>query len=156
MENLTHWKKLENPEYLGAYSLEPGQDLTVTIEKVERKDIVGTGGKTEECTVAQLKGQKPIILNVTNCKMISKIHGTPYIENWKGKKVTLYVAKIRAFGEDGVECLRVRNKAPELPELTPDHPKWNGAMEALANGSVSVDQIRQEFKLTAKNEKLLK
>lgn len=28
MENLTHWKKLTNPDYLGAYALQPGEDLT--------------------------------------------------------------------------------------------------------------------------------
>ena len=26
----THWKKLENPDYLGAYALQPNQDLIVS------------------------------------------------------------------------------------------------------------------------------
>jgi len=36
MEKKTHWRKLDNPNYLGAYSLLDGQtkELTVTIEKV--------------------------------------------------------------------------------------------------------------------------
>lgn len=156
-KQLTHWKKLENPDYIGAYALEPGKDLNVTIDKVERVEITGTGGKKEECTVATLKGDhKPLILNVTNCKMIAKIYGTPYIEEWCGKSITLYVAKIRAFGEDGVECLRIRNKAPELPELTPEHPKWNEAQAALSNGSATLAQIKKRFKISTKNEKLLK
>jgi len=71
-ETKTHWKKLENPDYIGAYSLEQGKDLTVQIENVKRELITGTGGKKEECTVAALKGQKPFIINRTNAKTISK------------------------------------------------------------------------------------
>ena len=33
----THWKKLNNPDYLGAYALEPGQELVATIKVVEKK-----------------------------------------------------------------------------------------------------------------------
>ncbi len=41
------------------------------------------------------------------------------------------------------------------PELTPSHPKWKGAMESLANGSVKIEQIKKVYNLTAENEKLL-
>ena len=33
----THWKRLINPDYLGGYSLDPGQDKILTIGQV-RKD----------------------------------------------------------------------------------------------------------------------
>ena len=63
MEKLTHWKKLINPDYLGAYSLDGMKELNVTIEKVVREMVTGTGGKKEECTVAYLKNQKPFIVS---------------------------------------------------------------------------------------------
>lgn len=47
----THWKKLINPDYLGAYSLEAGKDMILTIREVKREMITGTGGKKEECPV---------------------------------------------------------------------------------------------------------
>jgi hypothetical protein len=150
----THWKKLENPDYLGAYSLEEGKDLEVTIESVKREIVVGQGGKKEECTIAHLKGQKPFILNRTNMKMIQKIYGTPYIEEWAGKKLTLCVAKIRAFGEDNVECLRIRPVAPELPELKPNTDLWKEAIKALSNG-FTIDQIKIKYKLSTSNEQKL-
>ena len=102
----THWKKLINPDYIGAYALDPGKDLTVQISQVRREMVTGADGKKEECTVAYLKDQKPMILNVTNCKTIEKLYG-PYIEDWNGKYITLYAAKVRAFG-DVVEALRLR------------------------------------------------
>ena len=41
----THWKRLINPDYLGAYSLDPGKDKILTIKVVKREMITGTGGK---------------------------------------------------------------------------------------------------------------
>lgn len=147
----THWKKLENPDYIGAYSLDNGKDLVVTITKVVRELVTGQGGKKEECTIAHLKNQKPFILNRTNMKMIQRIYGTPYIEEWVGKKLTLYVAKIRAFGEDNVECLRVREQAPKLPDLLPNTNLWDEAKKALNNG-FTISQIRQKYTLSKANE----
>ena len=87
MSDITHWKRLMNPDYIGAYWLPEGEDVTVVIDYVVRELITGTGGKKEECTVAHLKGVKPFILNGTNSKTIAKLYG-PYIEDWAGKRIT--------------------------------------------------------------------
>ena len=152
----THWKKLVNPQYIGAYSLDPGQDLVVTIEKVVREMVQGPDGKKEECTVAYLVNQKPFILNSTNSKNIAKVAGSSYIEDWAGKSVTLYVAKVKAFGEV-VDALRVRPEPPviKLPELTPSHAKWNGAVKALKDGNTTLNVIKSKFIVSAENEALL-
>ena len=109
----THWKKLTNPNYVGSHDLEPSQELTVTIETVGDelvKCFDGTKIKEESCIVAHLKGaKKPLILNKTNCKIIARNLGTPYIEEWAGKSITMYVAKVRAFGEM-VDAIRIKNK----------------------------------------------
>ena len=109
----THWKRLINPDYLGAYSLDPGKDMVLTIRSVKREMITGTGGKQEECTVCRWEEeQKPMILNRTNCKTISKVCGSPYIEQWTGHRIQIYATTTRMGGET-VECLRIRDKAPE-------------------------------------------
>lgn len=116
-ETLTHFKKLINPDYLGAYSLEPGQDMILTIKQVRKEIITGTGGKKEECIVCHwLENQKPMILNVTNCKTIAKLTKTPFIEKWAGTKVQIY-SDMTKFGGEMVECLRIRSKAPEVAEI---------------------------------------
>lgn len=107
----THWKRLINPDYIGAYSLDEGRDLTVQITQVRRDIVVGTGGKKEECTIAYLNGNKPLILNNTNSKTIAKLYG-PYIEDWAGKKITLFATTTKLAG-DTVECLRVRPLMPK-------------------------------------------
>lgn len=154
----THWKKLTHPDYLGAYELldgsANGKELTVVIQQVKREQVVGADGKKEECTVCYLHGQKPMILNATNQKTMTKIFKSPYIEDWSGKRMTLYVAKVKAFG-DTVDALRVRDKAPELEQFTPSHPKWNGAITALKAGNTTIEAIKKNYTLTAENEKLL-
>ena len=40
-------------------------------------------------------------------------------------------------------------------ELTPAHKKWEGAKDSLANGKVSIEQIKSVYILTSQNEKLL-
>jgi len=132
----THWRKQDNPNYLGAYSLMDGEtkELTVTIEKVTTEEVKNERG-SETCRVAYLKGQKPMILNTTNSRAIEKIYGTPYIEDWKGKSITLYVAKVKAFGDE-IECLRIKKQKPviKLPELLPtDKVNWQKVITALNN-----------------------
>jgi len=50
-----------------------------------------------------------MILNKTNCKIITTVIDTPYIEQWIGKSIIIYAAKVKAFG-GMVEALRVKNQ----------------------------------------------
>ena len=113
----THYKKLINPDYLGAYSLEPGKDMILTIKSVGKEVITGAGGKKEECIVCRwVEDQKPMILNVTNCKTISKMLKTPYVEKWAGHRIQIYATTTK-FGGDTVECLRIRKDPPEEKQI---------------------------------------
>jgi len=108
-KTVTHWKKLTNPNYIGAHDLQPGQEVTITIKSVAKEMVKGQDGKEEQCVVAKLDGtQKPFILNKTNMKIISKVLDTPYIEEWAGRKIIIYAAKVKAFGEM-VDALRVKH-----------------------------------------------
>ena len=108
----THWKCLKNNNYIGAYILEPGKDLIVTIKDIVKGEIVGEDGKKGEGTLVYFKElDKPMILNSTNAKAITCIYGTPYVEEWIGKQIQLYSMKIRAFGED-LDALRIRKWQP--------------------------------------------
>ncbi len=109
----THWKKLHNPDYLGAYALDPGQEPVYTIRSVQKETVTGSDGKKEECTVVRFsENVKPMILNVTNAKTIEKIYKTPFIEEWAGKKIKIYATEVKAFG-DAVDALRIRPVEPK-------------------------------------------
>ena len=140
---LTHWKKLENPDYIGSYAFQPGETKTVTIAKVTREIVTGPDGKKEECTIVHfVENEKPLILNATNGKMISKLTDTPYIEQWAGHRIMLGVEKVKAFG-DVVEAVRVKKtklsqNAPQASEI-PFCADCGGTIEAV--DGVTVERI---------------
>lgn len=116
-ETLTHWKKLTNPDYLGAYALTPNQDLIATIKSVANEVVTGADGKKETCLVMRFaENIKPMILNATNSKTITNLLKTPYIEEWTGRKIQIYSEKVKAFGEV-VDALRIRPFLPVEKEL---------------------------------------
>ena len=107
----THWKKLTNPNYLGSYAFQPGEEKIVTIKEVKREIVQNQNGK-EDCTVAYFEEDiKPLILNKTNADAIARAWGTPYIEDWAGKKIVLKVKKVSAFGEM-VDAVRISKDRP--------------------------------------------
>ena len=151
----THWKKLNNPNYLGAYSIMdlPNQELTVTIQQV-KKETIKTDRGSEECIVAYIKGQKPMILNTTNCKAIEKVAGTPFTEEWKNVSITLFVKRVKAFG-DFVDALRVRPTKPKKPTLSQGSEAWNKALKAVESGNVTIEQIKAKYDISKQNETIL-
>jgi hypothetical protein len=141
MSTQTHWKKLHNPDYLGAYALEPGKDLIATIKSVAVEKIIGSDGKKEECMVMRfIENIKPMIVNATNAKMIQKLYKTPYIEEWKNRKIQLFVDQVKAFGEV-VEALRIRPFIPKAEKVSADCGECSAKIEAF--GSMNAEQMAQ-------------
>jgi hypothetical protein len=159
----THWKKNFNYDYMGAYSLPEGKDVIVTIKSTKKEMVTGANGKKEECFVVYfLDSEKPMILNRTNCRAIEKLYGSPFIEDWGGKKIQLYSATVKAFG-DTTDALRVRdfkpneetdnsdaikalNECKTLNELQDIYKKLSKPMQ----GNKDVIQLKDKLKVTLK------
>ena len=96
-----------NPDYIGAYILDPGQEMNLTISKVALESYLG-----QPKIIAYFKENvKPMMLNNTNCTTIEMLAGTDLIENWGGTKITIYAAPVK-FKKEMVEALRIRNNQP--------------------------------------------
>lgn len=143
-----HWKQFCNPAYIGAYSLD-GKDLTVRIVSVKQEIVKGDGGKEEMCMVAQLKNNKPLILNRTNSKTITKIYETPYVEEWAGKLITLYPTTTKVAGEV-VECLRIRTVKPQ-EKAKPDMTKHISSLRACT----TLEELQKAYTGLSKEEQVL-
>lgn len=114
----THWKKLTNPDYLGAYALEDGKDVVYSIKSVGLETVTGPDGKSDSCIVAHFtEPVKPMIVNATNAKMMQKLFKTPFIEDWCGRKVQIGISQVKAFG-DVVDALRIRAFLPKEENCT--------------------------------------
>lgn len=156
----THWKKLRNPKYIGAYELEYETDkfrtINVSILSISAEEV--KTDKTTVETVAQLNGMRPLILNSTNCKILAKLFQTNNVNEWIGRMFTLEAKKIKAFGE-WVYAIRVSPKLPEANakaniELVKGSKAWHACIEALKNKSFTMEQIEKKyvFDLELKNE----
>ena len=129
----THWKKLTNPDYLGAYALDDGKDVILTISYVREEKVTGSDGKKDDCVVCHFSERvKPMILNSTNMKTITKLFGTPYIEDWSGRRIRIGIEKVKAFG-DVVDALRVRKFIPA--ENVPKCESCGGEIQPRGNNS---------------------
>jgi hypothetical protein len=159
MESKTHWKKVFNSDYLGSCDLEDGKDIKVVIKHVTVMEVKNTDGKKQNRNVATFTNPdlKPMILNVTNCKIIKKFTGSRFIDDWNNVPVQIYVKDdIRAFG-DVTEGLRIREIQPKMdkPTLTPDVQAWQKAIEFL-KGTGTIEGIKKKYELSPENEELLK
>jgi len=157
METKTHWKKVFNKDYLGACDLEDNKDLKAIISHVEIREIKDTSGAKSKRNVAIFKGNiKPMILNVSNCKVLKKFTNSSYIEEWQDVAVQIYIKDdVKAFGEI-TEGLRFREVQPKMnkPELLPNTDQWIAAI-AFLKGKGSMPQIEIKYTISETNKKLL-
>lgn len=149
----THWKKLKNPDYLGSWDLADSEGVyhnkVVTLGNVSKKFVHDGKGGGDECVVAEIAGLKPMILNSTNLKTISKLLDSDFIEDWKGKKIELTVAKVKAFGEthDALRVSKVKPVAKQKLDFTPDK------FENAHSKGATIDKIKSIYNVTPEIEK---
>ncbi len=136
----THWKKLYNPNYFGAWRFQDGKDIVLTIDHMANEIVTGENGKKEECVVMYFReDEKPLICNVTNSKTISKLFKTPYIEEWSGRRIQLYLDKNVRFGKEIVEGVRVRDYLPAITEAATTCTGCGNIIEAA--GKMNPQQV---------------
>jgi len=115
----THWKQNFDYKYTGAYELKTGETKILTIQRTCQEEVASTTGQKQLYFVAYFHGQsKPMVLNKTNCKTITKLYG-PFIEQWIGKAIEIEAKKVSAFGDE-VEALRVKKSFPKLAKINVD------------------------------------
>jgi hypothetical protein len=154
---LTHWKKLTNPDYLGSYDFEQGEERIVTIKDVKRMLVNGADGKKEDCTVVYFEeNYKPMIMNVTNQKAITKLAETPYIEQWVGKSFKIVVVKIKAFGEF-VDALRIKSEkvVKAKPVLELNSTNFINCKKAYQADKTALDKIKAKYQMSETVERML-
>jgi hypothetical protein len=89
--------------------------------------------------------------------MIKLLSKSPYLEEWSGTRITLFVQQnVRAFGENH-DALRIRPVTTEIvkPVLTPKSDKWELAKTKVKEG-MTFEQISKHYSITEANFKLFK
>lgn len=106
----TDYRSMFEKDYVGAWDFTEG-DKTFTMKKVQRGELTAAGGRKSKKPVIYFREiDKGFALNATNGKTIAALYG-PMVEDWEGKKITLYRSRT-TMGSEEVDCVRVRPKKP--------------------------------------------
>jgi hypothetical protein len=142
----THWKQNFDYKYTGTYELKQGETKTLVISRTATEEVMSTTGQKQLCFVAYFSRQeKPMILNKTNCKTITKMYGA-YVENWIGKAIIIESKLVKSFGEM-VDALRVKNSIP----VTSKPADFEPAKKKLL-ACIGLDQLKAVYLSLSKEE----
>lgn len=106
------FRKFMDKNYLGAWDVPDDEDLVLTIKRACRDDVKNERGTEKKLTIHFVEDYKPMILNATNSKRISDAYGSTKVEDWKGKRISIYTEKVTAFGGT-TDALRIRPFPPK-------------------------------------------
>lgn len=105
MNDKTHYRKVFKSDHLGSADIEDfkenGSDLIFTISHVAQEIGTKVAGKKIDANVAYFKEAiKPMVLNATNSKIMSKLTKSSFVEDWRNVTVQLYIdANVMMKGE---------------------------------------------------------
>jgi hypothetical protein pcarbP_10482 len=161
-QNKTHYRKVFDSPYLSAADIVEPVALTIRCVQVEADKTKKTKDKMNtayfvEREIRAGEPLKPMILNATNSKMVAKITGSPFLEDWNGVTVEIYVDHNVRFGRETVEGLRIRPAAirPQKRELTPENQKmWLRALDAYKREG-NLDSVEAHVYISEENRQLL-
>lgn len=135
MSEKTHYRKAFKSPYLSSADIVGETTLTISNVRLEAdktkktKDLFNTAYFAEK-EIRQGEKLKPMILNATNSKRMHSISGSPFIDDWEGVRVVVYVDKNVKMMGDIVEGLRIK-EAPKRPEVLPNTEMWNRAVKSF-------------------------
>lgn len=141
------FRKYMDKNYLGSWDVPDGDDLILTIDHAEQNDVKNERGSERKLTLHFVEDYKPMILNTTNAKAIGAAYGSNKIEDWEGKPIAIYTAKVTAFGGT-TDALRIRTTPPRIQKAV----CADCGREIIAHDKYSVNKIveRSEAKYGVK------
>lgn len=160
MNNKTHYRSAFKSPYLSSADLVGPIVLTVKNVALEPDKSKRTKDKFNTCYFVEkyIRSEellKPMILNAVNSKTLKNISGSPYIEDWCGLNITIFVDHNVRFGRNTVEGLRISPISPLKKIITPDNLKaWDNAKSAyLRDGNL--DKVLNRVEISEDHQKQL-
>jgi len=156
----THWKKLIDHNFINEGDLDNG-NIIATIKSVALEEVKNHQGKKVDLHVLRFQEPniKPLILTAKiNWSNIQIATGTPYIEEWVGKKIEIYYDPKVKFGSEVVGGVRIMPRAPilKLPEMTKNNPKFESMKTKLISKETTLEIVKKHCSLSAELEAELK
>lgn len=160
MTEKTHFRKAFDSPYLSSADIVEPTTLTIRGVRLEgdktkkTKDVFNTAYFVEK-EIRRGEALKPMILNATNSKTLRSLTNSPFIEDWAGTRITVYVDSNVRFGREVTEGLRISPYAPEnKPQLSPGTRQWENAKAAYRRDE-NLDAVKKRVDISEEHERLL-
>lgn len=116
--------------YLKAADLQ-GKSVTISIDHVKFEEL----GGEHKLIMYFLGSERGLVLNKTNANIISEMHG-PETDDWHGKKITLYPARVEFQGKivDAIRVKLVQIEKPATISQAPFNKPAQPARHGINNG----------------------
>jgi len=130
----THWKKTVDKDWIGTYVLPDSKPIIVKLISVKYEEVKVKGVKGLYKVAYFAKNDyfdRPMLLSANvNLSRLSKLSGTPYIEDWYSLDlwVTLQQEMDKAFGGGKDWALRIASVAPQMKTIA-DYPNEKKSLE---------------------------
>ena len=164
MNDKTHFRKAFDSPYLSSADIVEPTNLTIKHVRLEpdktkkTRDLFNTAYFAEQ-EIRPGEKLKPMILNSTNSKVMKQLAGSPFIEDWSGVAITVYVDPAVRFGKETVEGLRI-SPVPPKKRLQPTKQKitderLTNAIAKIKAGEYTKERLLEQFVLTEEQDKML-
>lgn len=157
---MTHWKtKIIDINWIGTHVLPEGKDLVVEITSVKWDEQAKVMGQMKPSFVAHFAKNpyfdKPMLLNKTNLKRLSKITGTNEFESWVDLNITVVLCQEMDKAIGGGKDWALRIKAYDKPILTEKSSNFESIKAGLKDNKFTMDKIKQRYSISSEMEVLL-
>lgn len=160
-EQKTHYRKAFDSPYLSAADVVEPTILTIKTVSLERDKTKKTQESFNtayfvEKEIRPGEELRPMILNATNSRTMRALTGSPFIEDWAGTAITIYVDANVRFGRDTVEGLRISTEPPrkDKPFLEQGTAAWGHAVAAVKRDK-SFDAIEKRMRISGESKAAL-
>jgi hypothetical protein len=168
-KNKTHFRKVFKSDHLGSADveeyIEEGKSLIFTIFQVTQHAIdpkikasgVVVAGKRISANIAYFKepNTKPLVLNATNSRILKNMVNSPFVEDWKGLRIEVYIDKDVKMKGEVVGGVRIKSK-PFKPMTEQDLKVLTGKLAALTTRAELTELFRSntQYKISKEAGKL--
>lgn len=155
MENKTHYRKVYKSDHLGVADLEElledGKSLIFTIKEVKQELNVTVAGKKGDFNIAYFNEKiKPLVLNATNAKIVSKFNNnSSFVEDWSDTIIELYIdPNVKMKGElvGGIRIKPIKPTPKEKPIFNESH------FAQAFDRNITIERIKQTRQVTKEVE----
>lgn len=155
MENKTHYRKVYKSDHLGVADLEElledGKSLIFTIKEVKQELNVTVAGKKGDFNIAYFNEKiKPLVLNATNAKIVSKFNNnSSFVEDWSDTTIELYIdPNVKMKGElvGGIRIKPIKPTPKEKPIFNESH------FAQAFDRNITIERIKQTRQVTKEVE----